>query len=178
MRLAMIYALLGLKAEVGADHLLAALALWDYAERSVPYTFGDALGGPPAADLARLTRRAGARGVTKNEIANYLGRNVPADKTGRALGPPRRHRIAEPRTEETGGRPAGPGARQGRLPPDRAAGRGEDRQRPVGGRRAECPDAFPVLFVHGEVVIEAPAAAADRAAARLRRSTRFPSGSK
>ena len=35
-------------------------------------------------------------------------------------------------------------------------------------RRSECPGACPVLFVHDEVVIEAPESDSDRAAAWLR----------
>lgn len=38
------------------------------------------------------------------------------------------------------------------------------------GRRADCPDCFPVLFVHDEIVIEAPENEADRASAWLRRA--------
>ena len=37
-------------------------------------------------------------------------------------------------------------------------------------RRAECPGAVPVLFVHDEVVVEAPADAAGAAAEWLRRA--------
>jgi DNA polymerase-1 len=37
-------------------------------------------------------------------------------------------------------------------------------------RRAECPGAVPVLFVHDEVVVEAPADAAEAAAEWLRRA--------
>jgi len=37
-------------------------------------------------------------------------------------------------------------------------------------RRAECPDAFPVLFVHDEVVVECAEADAERTAAWLKRA--------
>ena len=43
MRLAMIYALMDCSALIRASHLLSALALWDYAERSVRFVFGDGL---------------------------------------------------------------------------------------------------------------------------------------
>jgi hypothetical protein len=106
MRLAMIYALMDLKAVIGADHLLAALALWDYAERSVLYVFGDNLGDPLADDLLKLIRASGGRGITKNDIVNYLGRHTPAGKLNPALMLLRQHRLAHPKTEQTGGRPA------------------------------------------------------------------------
>ena len=48
MRLACIYALLDLSRVVRAEHLMAALALWEYAERSVAYVFGDSIGDPDA----------------------------------------------------------------------------------------------------------------------------------
>src|SRR5262249_3048920 len=43
MRLALLYALLDRSPTIGAVHLLAALAVWDYCERSVKYVFGDSL---------------------------------------------------------------------------------------------------------------------------------------
>src|SRR5262249_24929699 len=43
MRLAMIYALLDRSAVIRAPHLMAGLAVWDYAERSVYFVFGDDL---------------------------------------------------------------------------------------------------------------------------------------
>ena len=56
MRLALLYALLDKSELIRAPHLLAALALWGYAERSVYHIFGDNLGDPVADDLLRLLR--------------------------------------------------------------------------------------------------------------------------
>jgi hypothetical protein len=106
MRLAMIYALMDCKAMIGVEHLLAALALWDYVEKSVLFVFGDNLGDPLADDLLRVIRAAGGQGVTKNEIVNYTGRHTPSDKLNRALLLLRQHRLAHTRREETDGRPA------------------------------------------------------------------------
>src|SRR5262249_44816902 len=44
LRLSMVYALMDCSAVIQAEHLLAALTLWDYCERSVYYVFGDCLG--------------------------------------------------------------------------------------------------------------------------------------
>ena len=54
----MLYALMDMTASIGAAHLLAASALWEYAERSVFHIFGDCLGDPVADDLLRLLRAA------------------------------------------------------------------------------------------------------------------------
>ena len=48
LRLALLYALLDHSRFIEAPHLMAALALWDYCERSVYYIFGDNLGDPVA----------------------------------------------------------------------------------------------------------------------------------
>lgn len=106
MRFALIYALMDRSAAITDAHLEAALALWEYAERSVLFVFGDTLGDPLADDLLRLIRGAAGLGITRTDIGTYLGRNVPSEKVNRALGLLVRHRLAEPRKENTGGRPA------------------------------------------------------------------------
>ncbi len=58
MRLATIYALLDKSAVVRAEHLMAALAVWEYAEQSAKYIFGSALGDPTADAILRALRRA------------------------------------------------------------------------------------------------------------------------
>jgi hypothetical protein len=105
MRLALLYALLDRSAVIQAPHLLAALALWEYLERSVYFVFGDDLGDPVADDLLRLLRGCPA-GLTRTEISNYLGRNQSAEHIGRALGLLLRHRRVRREQQQTGGRPA------------------------------------------------------------------------
>jgi hypothetical protein len=104
MRLAMIYALMEHSTVIRAEHLLAALALWDYAERSVYYVFGDCLGDPIADDVLRLLR-AGPDGLTRTELMHYFGRNQSSDRIGRALGLLLHHRLARCERQDTGGRP-------------------------------------------------------------------------
>jgi hypothetical protein len=105
MRLAMIYALMDRSPVIGAAHLLAALALWDYAERSVYFVFGDDLGDPVADDLLRLLRSSPA-GLTRNELRDYFGRHQSSERIGRALGLLLQHRLARQERQDTGGRPA------------------------------------------------------------------------
>jgi hypothetical protein len=105
MRLAMLYALMDRSGVIKAEHLMAALALWAYAERSVYFVFGDALGDPMADDLLRLLR-ANPRGLTRTEIRDYFQRNASADRIGRALGLLLQHKLARFVREVTAGRPA------------------------------------------------------------------------
>ena len=105
MRLAMLYALMDRSAVIRAPHLLAALALWDYAERSVYYLFGDSLGDPIADDLLRLLRGC-PTGMTRTEMMHYFGRNQSSDRIGRALGLLLQHRLIRSEKQQTNGRPA------------------------------------------------------------------------
>jgi hypothetical protein len=105
MRLAMLYALLDRSAVIGAEHLLAALTLWDYCERSVYFVFGKSLGDPLADDLLRLLRTC-PDGLTRNELRDYLGRNQSSDRIGRALGLLLQHHLAHYERRDTGDRPA------------------------------------------------------------------------
>jgi hypothetical protein len=85
MRLACLYALLDHSTVIHADHLLAALALWEYSEASARYIFGDALGDPIADELLRGLRSIFPKGLTRTEIRDFFGRNLSADDIGRAL---------------------------------------------------------------------------------------------
>ncbi len=84
MRLACLYALLDGAAVVRAGHLLAALALWGYVEQSVFHVFGDSTGDPTADEVLRLLQ-ASPGGMTRTELFNHFGRNLPSDRIGRAL---------------------------------------------------------------------------------------------
>jgi hypothetical protein len=105
MRLACLYALLDLATAIRPEHLLAALAVVDYGERSVRYIFGDNLGDPVADELLRLLR-ACPGGLTRTEIRDYFQRNTSADRIGRALGLLLQHKLARREQQETGGRPS------------------------------------------------------------------------
>jgi Protein of unknown function (DUF3987) len=105
MRLAMLYALLDRSASITAEHLLAALALWDYCERSVRYVFGDRLGDPVADEVLRLIRGSPG-GITRTDMMSFFQRNVSSERIGRALGLLVQHRLARCEPVKTGGRPA------------------------------------------------------------------------
>lgn len=104
MRLACLYAVLDQSPDIGAEHLLAALALWEYVEQSVRHVFGDALGDPVADELLRLLRAA-PDGMTRWEMTNAFGRHQSADRIGRALSLLAQHGLARFETRQTGGRP-------------------------------------------------------------------------
>ncbi len=84
MRLACLYALLDQSTTIRAEHLTAALALWDYAEESAAYIFGDALGDPTADTLLAALREA-EQGMTRTEIRELFGRNKSSTTLTRAL---------------------------------------------------------------------------------------------
>jgi hypothetical protein len=107
VRLALTYALLDGGGEIGVEHLQAALALWEYADASVQYIWGDALGDPVADEILRALRQAGEAGRTRTELRDLFARNRGAEEIGTALttlataGKARRVTRSD-----TGGRPA------------------------------------------------------------------------
>lgn len=85
MRLACIYAVLDESTAVTRKHLEAALAVWDYAEASARFIFGDALGDPDA-DLLLAAIRKAQDGLTRTDISALFGRNKSAGSIARILG--------------------------------------------------------------------------------------------
>jgi hypothetical protein len=108
VRLALAYALLDGRGEIGVDHLQAALALWEYADASVQHVWGDALGDPVADEIMRALRQAGPAGLTRTELSNLFARNRDAAEIGRALAMLAAAGKARRITRDTGGtgRPA------------------------------------------------------------------------
>jgi hypothetical protein len=84
MRLSALYALLDCSPEVKADHLRAALALWQYCEASARFIFGEALGDPLADEILQALRTK-PEGMTRTDISNHFGRNKNAAQIMRAL---------------------------------------------------------------------------------------------
>lgn len=78
IRLAMLYAALdGSNGEIRAEHLKAALAVWEYCEHSARWVFGERL-GDPVADTILEALASNSNGMTRTDIHNYLGRNAKA----------------------------------------------------------------------------------------------------
>jgi hypothetical protein len=85
LRLACLYALLDCSALVRAEHLIAALALWEYCQASAEYIFGSALGDATADEILRALR-VRPKGMTRTAIREYFDRNKSSAEIGRALG--------------------------------------------------------------------------------------------
>lgn len=84
MRFALIFALLDRSSLIRTEHLLAALAVWEYVEASVRHLFGSSLGDPVADAILRALRQT-PMGLTRTEISNVLGRNTNAGRLNAAL---------------------------------------------------------------------------------------------
>jgi hypothetical protein len=105
LRLSMIFALLDSSAIIREEHLVAALALWQFSEGSAQHIFGDSLGDPVADEILRALR-ATSGGLTRNEIRELFQRNKTSDEISRAVGVLLRFGLIEIRAEDTSGRPA------------------------------------------------------------------------
>lgn len=108
MRLACLYALEDMSYVVRQDHLLAALALWQYLEDSARFIFGERLGDPVADELLTALRSA-PHGMTRTEVRDWFGRNRKTHEIDRALGVLLRQRLVRREVESlaagVGGRP-------------------------------------------------------------------------
>jgi uncharacterized protein DUF3987 len=104
--LAALYAVMNESHEIKPEHLLAALALWDYAEQSARYVFGDATGDPVADQILEALRTSRGKGMTKTEISHLFGRNKSAERVARALSLLLSLGRVRRKTQRTGGRQA------------------------------------------------------------------------
>jgi hypothetical protein len=87
-------------------HLDAALALWDFAEASAEFIFGDALGDPDA-DGILSALRATPSGLSRTDIRDLFHHNLSAARIERALLSLLRANLARPdKRPSVGGRPA------------------------------------------------------------------------
>jgi hypothetical protein len=84
VRLAALYAALDESTKINAAHLEAALALWDYANESARYIFGDAT-GDAIADRVLDALRAAPQGLKRTDISALFGRHKDATDIARAL---------------------------------------------------------------------------------------------
>jgi DNA replicative helicase MCM subunit Mcm2 (Cdc46/Mcm family) len=107
LRLSMIYALADLSPEIRHEHVESALAVWQYAEESARYIFGDATGDPVADQILEALRAAGPAGMSRTDISHLFKRHRSAERIGQALSlllkSGRAHRKQD---NDTGGRPS------------------------------------------------------------------------
>jgi hypothetical protein len=103
VRLSMLYALADCSNVIRREHLLAALAVWDYCEISARYIFGDATGDPDV-DTILAALRNSPQGLTRSDISSLLGRNKQAVEIARALAMIESMGLAKPNKEHTEGR--------------------------------------------------------------------------
>jgi hypothetical protein len=103
LRLSCLYALLDCSSVVKEPHLKAALALWQYVERSALFIFGDTLGDPYADRLWEEMKRRGREGISRWEISDFFSGNLDAKQIGQLLSQ-LAHRL-ERKQIKTAGRP-------------------------------------------------------------------------
>jgi hypothetical protein len=106
LRIGCIYALVDYSAVVRAEHLMAALAVWQYCEDSARFILGDALGDTMADEILRALRNR-PEGMTRTEIRGYFSKHKKAADIDRALSMLQDHgRAGVVRDEKEQGRPA------------------------------------------------------------------------
>ena len=104
LRLSAVYAVLDCSAIIRVEHLLAALAFWDYALSSARFIFGDATGDTVADRIREALGSAGAEGLSRTGIRDLFKRHISSERIGQALAQLTGLGLAKRRTEETEGR--------------------------------------------------------------------------
>jgi hypothetical protein len=84
LRLALIFALLDSRDQIGASHLFAAREVWRYCEESAKYTFGEALENSTANEILCALRRAQCS-LTRNQILAVFHRHKSGTEIDKAL---------------------------------------------------------------------------------------------
>src|SRR5262249_35718307 len=83
LRLSLLYAVLDCSTVITADHLHAALAVWDFAETSARRIFGDRLGLSVADTILKALQIKGP--MTRDEIRDLFHRNKSSEEISAAL---------------------------------------------------------------------------------------------
>ncbi len=106
VRLAMIFAALDKSKEIADTHVLAALTVWRFCDRSAGYLFGGSLGDRDA-DAILDALRAKPEGMSRTEIRRVVFQDhKTSDEVARALGLLLRFHLVRQEITQTGGRPA------------------------------------------------------------------------
>jgi hypothetical protein len=104
LRMSVLYAALDRVGAIEPEHLLAALAIWEYVESSARWIFGDATGDAVADTVLAALRRQGE--LTRWEIFEIFGRNMSRARIDRGLALLLTAGLARTSRRDTGGRPA------------------------------------------------------------------------
>ncbi len=83
MRLACLYALMDCSSIARPEHLKAAMALWDYSEKSARVIFGNKTGDRIVDKVKAVLRESGQ--LTLTAISNLFGRNLHKDELERII---------------------------------------------------------------------------------------------
>lgn len=83
LRLQVTYALLDRSPVIRPEHVLAGLAVWQYADASAKWVFGDALGDTVADEILKALRLR--QEMTRTDISDHFGRHVPRHRIEQAL---------------------------------------------------------------------------------------------
>jgi hypothetical protein len=106
LRLSVLYALLDRSCRIEPEHVRAAVALWDYCERSARYIFGDKLGDKDAEKIL-ASLRAAPEGLSRTAIRrDVFSGNKSAEAIASKLAILLSLGLARSESVETGGRPA------------------------------------------------------------------------
>jgi hypothetical protein len=104
LRISILYALLDGSTLIRREHLLAALALWEYAERSAQFVFGDALGDQVSDQILNALRESNS-GLTRTDISALFGRHRASVDIDRGLRVLADLGLARRESRSTDGRP-------------------------------------------------------------------------
>jgi hypothetical protein len=107
LRLSVCYALLDKSKVIELPHLKAAKAMWDYAEGSAKWLFGERIGDEVADKLLTALRRAGDDGLDSTQQYQLLGRHIKQARLDVARNSLEAMGLITTSTEPTGGRPRG-----------------------------------------------------------------------
>ena len=106
LRLSAIYALLDCSTKIKVEHHRAALAVWNYCDRSAQWIFSTTTGSGRADRILRALRIAGTNGMTRKQLLDdVFQRNISAASLNEALEFVRRSDLADYRKEITAGKP-------------------------------------------------------------------------
>jgi hypothetical protein len=104
LRLACLYATLDRQTVIGTEHLKAALAVWEYAERSVESIFGDRSGDPDM-DAILAALRSAPDGMTRTQISSLFARHLSTSRIDQALASLLKANLIRVEKVRTTGRP-------------------------------------------------------------------------